>query len=108
MKPRGLVLGLLFASLCLLLGPLHFPPVILGHQPFDRRNTIEKVRPGMAADAVRQLLGQPNRIARQILYRRFLEQWIYDEPAGLWIEWDCLKGQEPRVLTVHVPGLAKL
>jgi hypothetical protein len=53
------------------------------------------------AAELRQLLGPPQRIARQILYRRYLEQWSYDDPLLLHIEWDCHKGQEPQILTVQ-------
>jgi hypothetical protein len=62
-----------------------------------------QVRPGMTAAEVVEGLGQPQRIARQVLFRRFLEQWSYDTPPGLVIEFDCLKGQDSRVLTVHSP-----
>ena len=65
------------------------------------------IRPGLTGDEVRKLLGPPKRISRQILYRRYLEQWLYDVPSQLWIEFNCLKGQEPYVLTVHPAGAKK-
>jgi hypothetical protein len=75
--------------------------------PPTRIRIIKQVRAGMTADEVRALLGQPSRLARQVLYRRYLEQWQYDELGGLWVEFDCLKGQEPRVRTVHEAPAAK-
>jgi hypothetical protein len=77
-----------------------------GEEPLDRQANAAKVRAGMSIEEVQTLLGPPNRIARQILYRRCAEQWIYDTPEGLWINWDCLKGQEPRVLSVHAARAA--
>jgi hypothetical protein len=64
-----------------------------------------QIRPGMTASEVIESLGQPQRVARQILFRRYLEQWTYDAPAGLVLELDCLRGQDPRVLTVHAPAV---
>jgi hypothetical protein len=76
-------------------------------QPLDRAGNVRRVRPGMTPAEVRRLLGPPDRIARQILYRRYLEQWIYDDPPALRIVFDCLKGQEPHVQTVHAPTDSK-
>jgi hypothetical protein len=64
-----------------------------------------EVRPGMTGMEVQNLLGKPDRVARQILYRRYLEQWTYERPSLL-IEFHGSKGQEVYVQTVHhlVPG----
>jgi hypothetical protein len=62
---------------------------------------VGKVRIGMKPAEVLQLLGKPKHIGRQILYRRYLEQWVYDHPAPLWIDFECVKGQEAHVVTVH-------
>jgi hypothetical protein len=59
------------------------------------------VRPGMTPDEVRRRLGPPRRVARQVLYRRYLEQWVYDGPDAVRIEFDCPRGQRPQVLTVQ-------
>ena len=48
---------------------------------------------------VHRLLGPPDRRARQVLYRRYLEQWVYDPPLSLRISFDCLAGQDPHVQT---------
>jgi len=44
------------------------------------------------------LLGKPQRKTRQILYKRYLEQWIYEPPLRM-----CVKFAWPgfRVLSVH-------
>jgi hypothetical protein len=44
---------------------------------------------------VQELLGTPTQVARQVLYRRYLEQWTYDRPVRLCVVFDCLKGQDP-------------
>jgi hypothetical protein len=51
---------------------------------------------------VRQVLGAPRGVARQILYRRYLEQWAYDAPLPLYVVFDCHKGEEPRLQSVHL------
>ena len=56
---------------------------------------------GMSQAEVRQLLGPPKHIARQILYRRYLEQWVYGGPNAVRIEFDCVRGKEPQILNVQ-------
>jgi hypothetical protein len=65
-----------------------------------------KLRLGMTQADVRRLLGPPKRTARQILYRRYLEQWVYEGPDAVRIEFDCVRGKEPQILTVQplTPG----
>jgi hypothetical protein len=60
---------------------------------------VAKLHRGMSAEEVQKLLPRPRRIARQILFHRYLEQWIYDEPVPLRLEFDCRKGQRPFLLT---------
>jgi hypothetical protein len=72
-----------------------------GQRPIERAN--DSPRPGMTADEVRRALGPPDRVARQILHRRFIEQWCYEKRA-LWIDFAGSKGQEPRVVHVHGAG----
>jgi hypothetical protein len=64
-------------------------------------NKAEAIRPGMTAAQVRELLGAPKRVARQILYARYVEQWTYDDPA-VRIEFDWRKGQEKQIQTVQL------
>jgi hypothetical protein len=70
---------------------------------------IAHALPGAARSPaeVRELLGAPKQILRQVLYRRYVEQWIYDTPLTLCVVLHALKGQEARVQTVLRPGAAK-
>jgi hypothetical protein len=43
---------------------------------------------------VKEVLGKPTQVARQVLYRRYLEQWTYDSPVRLCVVFDCVKGQD--------------
>jgi hypothetical protein len=56
--------------------------------------------PGLEADQVHARLGQPTRVARQVLAYRCLEQWYY-APQQLRLVFDCPRGQKPRLLHVH-------
>jgi hypothetical protein len=65
---------------------------------------IEQMRPkltGLNFKQVEQLLGAPRRSARQILYQRYFEQWVYDAPLNLCIEFECRRGQEAQVQSVR-------
>jgi hypothetical protein len=67
----------------------------------EPKDKIAQLRAGMTAAQVRDLLGPPKHVARQILYARYLEQWTYDDPVGVRIEFDWRKGQERQILTVQ-------
>lgn len=56
----------------------------LSHHKFTM-DQIEKVLAGKAK----------RRIARQIYYQRYLEQWHVEHPLPFRLVWDCPKGQEP-------------
>jgi hypothetical protein len=56
---------------------------------------------------VRELLGPPRQVLRQVLYRRYVEQWHYDTPLTLCVVLQAVKGQEARVQSVLLPGDAK-
>jgi hypothetical protein len=73
----------------------------VGLQPEKAARKEMEIKPGMTPAEVRKILGSPIRISRQILYRRFLEQWTYDRPEPVMVEIDYPRGLEPRVLTVH-------
>jgi hypothetical protein len=62
---------------------------------------MEKIKSGATTSEVLQVLQKPSRVARQILYRRYREQWFYDDSPGSWIEFDCFKGHDPRVLAIR-------
>jgi hypothetical protein len=57
--------------------------------------------------AVRELLGPPRLVLRQVLYRRYVEQWHYDTPLTLCVVLEGVKGQGPQVQNVLVPGAGK-
>ena len=91
------------AALVLLLG-LSTAGVRATAQPAADRTAVRR---GMTPAEVRQILGPPARVARQILFRRHLEQWVYDQPEAVRVEFNCVRGEEPYVLTVtHAAGLA--
>jgi hypothetical protein len=79
-----------------------------GWEPTDGLREAGKgwagLRAGLTTVEVRLRLGLPARVARQFLFHRYVEQWCYGEPASLWIEFGCLKGQEAVVLSVHRAG----
>jgi hypothetical protein len=50
---------------------------------------------------LREILGPPAKVARQILYRRYLEQWTYERPVALQLMFQCPRGQEPRLKEVR-------
>jgi hypothetical protein len=58
------------------------------------------VQRGMRPAEVRQLLGPPVRIARQALYRRHIEQWVYENPQAIRVVFNCVRGEEPIVTAV--------
>jgi len=59
------------------------------------------VRIGQSAAEVRKQLGPPDRVARQILRNRYLEQWTYFQPRTTRITLRAYPGEELSVLTVH-------
>lgn len=63
-----------------------------------------QLRQGMTPGEVRTLLGEPRRVARQILYHRYLEQWVYDAPASIRVEFDCPGGQPARLVSATSDG----
>jgi hypothetical protein len=63
-----------------------------------------KVQVGMTARQVRELLGPPARVARQIYSQTILEQWLYDRPEPLRLDLRHRLGQEPLVESVRPPA----
>jgi hypothetical protein len=55
---------------------------------------------GMTLADVQQRLGRPGRIDRQILYRRHIEQWVYENPHPILVQFSCVRGEEPVVTAV--------
>jgi len=53
-----------------------------------------------------QRLGPPTRKARQLLYQRCLEQWIYEQAHQVRVEIEFPRGQKPVIRTVGPLGNA--
>lgn len=62
---------------------------------------LDKPQRGMTPQQVRDRFGSPQRIARQILYHRHREQWIYDRPIRARLLFDCPRGQVPQLLWIQ-------
>jgi hypothetical protein len=67
----------------------------------ERERLLKELQPGLPEDRVRELLGRPNRLARQVLHLRYLEQWVYDSPFPLRVEIEHPRGRPAQLLTVH-------
>src|SRR5215469_7940250 len=67
-------------------------------------SAFEKLQRGMTPEQVRDKVGSPKRIARQILYHRHVEQWIYDQPVAARLQFDCPRGQKPHLVWKIVPA----
>jgi hypothetical protein len=76
-----------------------------GAEKPDPPATFEEVQRqlprGSDPKAVRDLLGRPRRVARQILSHRHIEQWLYDRPCPLRVTFDCPRGRKPQVVNVR-------
>jgi hypothetical protein len=67
----------------------------------DPKALLERLRKCKTPAEAEDLLGKPKQIARQILYGRYLEQWTYEDPLPVRIEFDWRKGQEKQIQTVQ-------
>lgn len=58
---------------------------------------------GAKPEEILRLMGPDARkqVARQVLYRRYLESWMFETPVRLWVTLDCRKGQDPMVRMVR-------
>jgi hypothetical protein len=61
-------------------------------------SAFDKLQRGMTPEQVREQVGPPKRIARQFLYHRHIEQWIYDQPVAARLQFDCPRGQKPQLV----------
>jgi hypothetical protein len=50
---------------------------------------------GQSPADVRARLGPPVRVSRQVLFGRHVEQWVYEEPTPLRVEFNCVRGEDP-------------
>jgi hypothetical protein len=68
----------------------------------EKTKRLNRVEPERSSpEQVRQLLGPPTRTARQILYHRAREQWLYEAPFHVRLEFEYVRGQEPHLLSVQ-------
>ena len=85
--------------------PADFPPLDLDNLPaqveHDRR--LAAVATGLTPGQVRRLIGAPQHVAREVLYHRCVEQWVYDSLFQVRLEFDCPRGQEARLQSVQPP-----
>ncbi len=70
-----------------------------GHCLTQPERAISDIKKDMTAEEVEAALGNPDRVARQILFRRYLEQWTYSKWATI-VELNCLPGEPPRVVNI--------
>ncbi len=68
--------------------------------PDNPMRPFAKLKRGMSPEQVRELVGPPKRIARQILYHRYREQWLYETNQPVRLLFDCPLGQLPQLLTL--------
>ena len=60
---------------------------------------------GKGPAAVRDRLGPPQRVARQVFYQCYLEQWVYDGVCR--VEFVCPLGREAQFQSIHLLSGAK-
>jgi hypothetical protein len=73
-------------------------------EPEAQPRDFTKLQRGMTPEQVRSVVGAPKRIARQIFYHRYREQWVYDAPASIRLAFDCRRGQKPEL--IDIPSVA--
>jgi len=77
------------------------PRSVGAEKPNDAPDEVQAIGKGTTGEKVIARLGQPNRIARQILLGRHIEQWTYADPVARRIELRAIRGQELQVVSVH-------
>ena len=60
-----------------------------------------------APEVVRDILGAPQKVSRQVIYRRCLEQWIYHHPLPLCVTWSIPHNARPTVYSVRPLSIEK-
>jgi hypothetical protein len=73
----------------------------------EKSERLKRVQPNASPEQVRRLLGPPHHTARQILYHRAREQWVYDAPFSVRLEFEYVRGQEPHLLSVQPTAAGK-
>ena len=74
--------------------------LLAGADPQPRPNRLDVVKMGMTFEQVKAIFGPPDRVSRECLFRRHIEQWQYDDPSG-WIEFNCVRGETAYVRAVY-------
>jgi hypothetical protein len=110
MSQKQFPLAILFLILGLTALSMSLPVPAANDDDPRRSNFLQIFRKDkdLSPEKVIELLGRPQRKSRQILYRRHIEQWTYDPPLGLCVEFNCVLGQKPRLLSVHLLRRRKL
>jgi hypothetical protein len=72
----------------------------------DRQELAKKLtdllsRVAQTPSEVSEVLGPPEQVARQVLYRRYREQWSYETPVPVLVIFDVAAGDGPKILTVR-------
>jgi hypothetical protein len=52
-------------------------------------------------DETLQILGAPHQVSRQVVYRRCVEQWHYEQPLPLCLVWSIPRGENPHLHNVR-------
>ena len=77
-------------------------------RPTPRSDRAPRPTPvGFDPDLADVRAAQSDRRAFDRLYRRYVEQWLYDDPLPLCVVFDCVRGEEPSLQTVHPLGTTK-
>jgi hypothetical protein len=76
-------------------------PPAPNESPQDWQKAVAEVKRDLTAHQVRRLLGKSDRVSRQVLFRKHIEQWIYDRPVPVRVEFLCLPAEEARVQSVQ-------
>jgi hypothetical protein len=79
---------------------------LLDQQSVAFRSVEPPLKPGDSAGDVRRLYGAPDRIARQVLARRVIEQWVYSGAREMALNLER-RGKSALVIARHGPSLPK-
>lgn len=85
--------------------PLVFMGISLAEEEPLLRERMEHIKVGMEIEKeeLEKRLGSPQHKARQVLYRRHIEQWFYTKERGWLIILDCRSGEAPRIRDILSP-----
>jgi hypothetical protein len=81
------------ANLRELAGKLLMEPVVANRAELANKVALILGDAARTPEQVRQILGPPQMVSRQIVYKRYLEQWTYDHPLQLCLIWSVPHGE---------------